>query len=59
MKWPNDIGSVVLQSVLTGKTYSSLSIEQCSNYDEVKHDVLKCYEVVPEEYRHKCLKLIT
>ncbi|PIK60809.1 hypothetical protein BSL78_02290 [Apostichopus japonicus] len=33
--------------------YSSLSIEQCHNYDVVKKAVLKAYELVPEAYRQK------
>ena len=56
MKWPKDVWSLMLQSVLTGKaqeTYSSLSVEQCSKYDIVKNAVLKCYELVPEAYRQK------
>ena len=54
MKWPKDVWSLMLQSVLTGKaqeTCSSLSVEQCSKYDIVKNAVLKCYELVPEAYR--------
>ena len=33
--------------------YSSLSLEQCQNYDAVKKAVLKAYELVPEAYRQK------
>jgi len=46
----------VLQSVLTGKTqetYPSLSVEQCSDYDVLKQQVLKACELVPETYRQK------
>lgn len=46
----------MLQSVLTGKAaeiYSALSIEQCSDYDIVKSEILKAYELVPEAYRQK------
>ena len=33
--------------------YSSLSIEQCQNYDAFKKAVLKAYELVPEAYLQK------
>ena len=42
--------------MFTGKAreiYSSLSIEQCQNYDAVRKAVLKAYELVPEAYRQK------
>ena len=46
---------LLLRSVFTGKAqevYSSLSIEQSSNYDVLKDAVMKAYELVPEAYRH-------
>ena len=45
-----------MQSVLVGKAqeiYSSLSVEQSSNYEHVKEAILKAYELVPEAYRQK------
>ena len=53
MKWPKDIWSLMLQSDKAKETYSPLSVEQCSKYDDVKHAVLKCSELVPEAYRQK------
>ena len=56
LKWPKESWTLLLQSVFTGKAreiYSSLSIEQCQNYDAVKKAVLKAYELVPETYRQK------
>lgn len=56
LKWPRPIWPTMLQSVLTGKAaeiYSALSIEQCSDYDIVKSEILKAYELVPEAYRQK------
>lgn len=38
------------QSVLVGKAreaYSSLSVEQSSDYEIVKHEILRAYELVP------------
>ena len=55
-KWPKESWTLLLQSVFVGKAreiYSSLSIEQCQNYDAVKKAVLKAYELVPEAYRQK------
>ena len=56
LKWPKESWTLLLQSVFIGKAreiYSSLSIEQCQNYDAVKKAVLKAYELVPEAYRQK------
>ncbi|XP_071824592.1 uncharacterized protein [Apostichopus japonicus] len=56
LKWPKESWTLLLQSVFIGKAreiYSSLSIEQCHNYDVVKKAVLKAYELVPEAYRQK------
>ncbi|CAC5371238.1 unnamed protein product [Mytilus coruscus] len=46
----------MLQSVFEGKAaeiYSALSSDNSSDYDEVKKEVLKAYELVPEAYRQK------
>ena len=56
LKWPKPIWSTMLQSVLSGKAaevYSALSTEQSSDYDIVKREILKAYELVPEAYRQK------
>ena len=56
LKWPKESWTLLLQSVFIGKAreiYSSLSTEQCQNYDAVKKAVLKAYELVPEAYRQK------
>ena len=47
---------MLLQSVLTGRAreiYTELTVEAASNYDNVKHLILKGYELVPEAYRQK------
>ncbi|XP_063408799.1 uncharacterized protein LOC134692279 [Mytilus trossulus] len=46
----------MLQSVFEGKAaeiYSALPSEKSSDYDMVKKEVLKAYELVPEAYRQK------
>ncbi|XP_069170124.1 trichoplein keratin filament-binding protein-like [Procambarus clarkii] len=46
----------VTQSVLTGKAqiaYSTLSLDDSSDYDAVKKVVLMAYQLVPEAYRQK------
>ena len=46
----------MLQSVLTGKTrevYSALSVEQSADYEVVKREILKTYELVPEAYHQQ------
>ena len=56
LKWNRESWTLLLQSVFVGKAreiYSSLSIEQCQNYDAIKKAVLKAYELVPEAYRQK------
>ena len=45
---------LLLQSVLVGKAqeiYGSLSVEQNSNYEQVKETILKAYKLVPEDNR--------
>ena len=56
LNWPSDLRTLLLQSVLTGKAqevYSSLPVEQSSDYAIVKTAILKAYEQVPEAYRQK------
>ena len=61
LKWPKSMWCMLLQSHLVGKSqeiYSSLTVEQCSDYDFVKPEVLKAYELVPEAYRQRFRKSI-
>ena len=54
LMWPKEVWMVLLQSVLVGnarEVYSAMSVEQSSQYDNVKQAVLKTYELVPEAYR--------
>ena len=56
LNWPKESWVLLLQSVLVGKAqeiYGSLSVEQSSNYENVKEAILKAYELVPEAYRQK------
>ena len=56
LKWPVELLTMLLQSVLIGKAqeaYSSLSLEQSVNYKVVKKTILQAYELVPEAYRQK------
>ncbi|VDH93391.1 protocadherin Fat 4 [Mytilus galloprovincialis] len=56
LKWPRPYWTTMLQSVFEGKAaeiYSALPSEKSSDYDTVKQEVLKAYELVPEAYRQK------
>ena len=56
LKWPRERWTLLLQSVVIGKTreiYTQLSLQQSSDYDKVKELILKAYELVPEAYRQK------
>ena len=56
LKWPKDSWTLLLQSILVGRTrevYAALTIEESSQYHIVKVAVLKAYELVPEAYRQK------
>ena len=56
LKWPREHWTLLLQSVVMGKAreiYTQLSLEQSSDYDNVKELILKAYELVPEAYRQK------
>ncbi|VDI47275.1 Hypothetical predicted protein [Mytilus galloprovincialis] len=56
LKWPMPYWTTMLQSVLKGKAaeiYSAHPSEKSSDYDMVKQEVLKAYELVPEAYRQK------
>ena len=56
LKWPKEHWTLLLQSVVIGKAreiYTQLSLEQSSDYDQVKELILKAYELVPEAYRQK------
>lgn len=54
--WSGDNCVSLLRCVLTGKAqvaFSSMSIDDCKDYDEVKSVILKVYECVPEDYRQR------
>ena len=54
--WPSEIQAMLLQSVLIGKArevYSALSVEQSADYNLVKREILRAYELVPEAYRQR------
>ncbi|XP_061190377.1 uncharacterized protein LOC133198276 [Saccostrea echinata] len=56
LKWPKEYWPLLLQSAFVGKArevYSALSLPQSTNYDVIKKNVLKAYELVPEAYRQK------
>ena len=56
LKWPREVWTILVQSVLRGKVqknYSSLSLDNSTDYDDVKKAVLKAYELVLEAYRQK------
>ena len=53
LNWPKESWVLLLQSVLVGKIYGFLSVEQSCNYEHVKEAILKAYELVPEAYRQK------
>ena len=53
LHWPRDALTMLLQSVLVGKArevFSALSVEQCADYELVKREILKAYQLVPEAY---------
>ena len=62
LEWPQEVWTLLLQSVLTGKAreiYSALPVEKSAQYKEVRQAILKAYELVPEAYRQKfrsCVK---
>jgi hypothetical protein len=54
LKWLKPYWSTMLQRCFVGKAaevYSALSSEHSSDYDIVKKEILKTYELVPESYR--------
>ena len=56
LNWPRENWTTLLQSVLQGKAaevYSAMSVEDSSDYEKVKTNILKAYELVPEAYRQK------
>ncbi|VDI79875.1 Hypothetical predicted protein [Mytilus galloprovincialis] len=56
LNWPKPYWTTMLQSVFEGKAdeiYSALPSEKSSEFDTVKQEVLKAYELVPEAYRQK------
>ena len=60
LKWPKGTWVMLLQTVLKGKAqeiFSASDSIQCSDYITVKDAILKAYELVPEAYRQKILKI--
>lgn len=56
MNWPKDKYNILLQTSLMGKAqecYNSLALDKISNYDELKTQILRSYELIPEAYRLK------
>ena len=56
MQWPREFWTALLQHVLTGRAqrvYASLSEDESGNYETVKDEVLRSYELVPEAYRKR------
>ena len=56
LSWPRCYWSILLQTLLTGKAqcvFVALSEAQCADYDIVKQEILKAYELIPEAYRQK------
>ena len=56
LNWPSELWPVLVQTVLKGKAqdvYSSLSKEDCADYETLKYAILNAYELVPEAYRQK------
>ena len=53
---PEKYWTLLLQSVFTGKAqvaYSSMDVEMSKNYESVKDEILKLYQLVPAAYRLK------
>lgn len=56
LSWPKTYWPILLQSVLIGKaqrTFVALSKSQCADYDVVKAEIFKAYQLVPEAYRRR------
>ena len=56
LHWLSGARTMLLQTVLIGKArevYSALSVEQSTDYDLIKSEILRAYELVPEAYRQK------
>ena len=54
IKWPRESWAMLLHTALTGKAqkaYTTMSAEDCINYDTVKKTILQSCELVPEKYR--------
>ena len=54
--WPQGHWAIMVRSVLTGKAASvvaAIEKEERGNYERVKEEVLRVYEVTPEFYRDK------
>ena len=56
LHWPLESHTMLLQSILVGKVrevYLALSLEQSADYEVVKREILKAYELVPEAYHQQ------
>lgn len=56
LNWPSNVWTLLLQCVLVGKAqeaYSSLTLNQSTDYETVKASILRAYELVPEAYRQR------
>ena len=56
LKWPKAMWPMLLQTVFKGKAqeaYAALPVIDCSDYNKVKSDILKVYELVPEAYSQR------
>ena len=61
-KWPKHAWTLLLQSVLVGKVqdaFTALSIEESEDYETVKGAILRTYELIPEAYCFRSLRLNT
>lgn len=59
LMWPENVWTLLLQCVLTGKaqeTYSSLTLEESSGYKVVKVTILSAFELVPEAYMQRFMR---
>ena len=55
-KWPKENWPLLIQTALTGKAqkvYVALSDDNAKDYDIVKAEILRAYELVPEAYRQR------
>ena len=54
LNWPKEAWPTLVQSSLCGKAqevYAALTVVQCADYECVKSNILRAYELVPEAHR--------